>query len=250
HRSHRPAPHRRQKPQSILIYGVHAVKNALENPAREITEVFATQNAANRLEHVLQPFGAICKIVSGRDLDRLAGPGAVHQGIAARITPLPAVGLDDIATKGIVVLLDQITDPHNAGAIIRTCAAFAVGAVITTSRHNPVASAITAKTASGGLEHVPLIEVTNLSRAIEALKERNFTIFGLDSEAPQNLSEMDIAPPYALVLGAEGKGLRQKTRKNCDIMARLDMPGAIKSLNVSNAAAISLYVLNEKLKGG
>ena len=145
------------------------------------------------------------------------------------------------------MLLDQITDPHNVGAIVRSCAAFNVQALITTQRNSPQGSAILGKAASGGQEHVPIVEVTNLSQAMEQLKQQNFTLIGLDSEAENPIGDLTIPAPLALVLGAEGKGLRHKTRQNVDIMARLDMPGEIKSLNVSNAAAVCLYALHTGL---
>ena len=139
-------------------------------------------------------------------------------------------------------MLDQITDPHNVGAILRTAAAFAVAAIVTTARHSPEATGVLAKSASGALELVPIVTVQNLARGIEALKERGFTVVGLDSEAPDELATLSLKAPLALVLGAEGKGLRQGTRAVCDRLARLDLPGAIKSLNVSNAAALALYI--------
>ena len=237
----------RAKPQTELVYGLHSVTAALENPQRHIKEIFASKNAAAKLQPSLDARNITAKIVLPRDLDKLCGPDAVHQGIVAKLAPLPQLDIEDLAPQGIVVLLDQVTDPHNVGAILRSCAAFKVQALITTERNSPQGSAILGKTASGGQEHVPIIEVTNLSRAMEQLKKHNFTLIGLDSEADNAMGELTIPAPLALVLGAEGKGLRHKTRQNCDIMARLDMPGAIKSLNVSNAAAVCLYALHTAL---
>jgi 23S rRNA (guanosine2251-2'-O)-methyltransferase len=141
-----------------------------------------------------------------------------------------------------VLVLDQITDPHNVGAILRTAAAFAVAAIVTTARHSPEATGVLAKSASGALELVPIVIVQNLARGLAALKERGFLLVGLDSSAADDLAAIKLQAPLALVLGAEGKGLRQLTGATCDCLARLDLPGAIKSLNVSNAAALALYI--------
>ncbi len=176
-------------------------------------------------------------------------PDAVHQGILAEADPLSAPPLQDLAAAGIVLVLDQITDPHNVGAILRTAAAFAVGAIVTTARHSPEATGVLAKSASGALELVPIVSVQNLARALAELKEQGFLVVGLDSAATDDLATTALTAPLALVLGAEGKGLRQGTRAICDRLARLDLPGAIKSLNVSNAAALSLYVANRAING-
>jgi 23S rRNA (guanosine2251-2'-O)-methyltransferase len=154
-----------------------------------------------------------------------------------------------VEAQGIVLVLDQLTDPHNVGAILRSAAAFGVGAVITTARHSPEATGVLAKSASGALDIIPMVTVPNLARAIDALKERGFLTVGLDSEGETELGDAKLRAPLVLVLGAEGKGMRQLTRESCDIRARLDMPGAIKSLNVSNAAAVALYAVTAALKG-
>jgi 23S rRNA (guanosine2251-2'-O)-methyltransferase len=146
-----------------------------------------------------------------------------------------------------MLVLDQLTDPHNVGAILRTAAAFDVSAVLTTARHSPQASGALAKSASGALEYVPLITVQNLARAIAQLRERAFLVIGLDSSGENDLADTAVRAPLALILGAEGKGLRQLTRTSADCLARLDLPGRIKSLNVSNAAALALYVARKRL---
>ncbi len=144
-------------------------------------------------------------------------------------------------------MLDQITDPHNVGAIFRSAAAFAAAAIVTTMRHSPEATGALAKAASGALELVPLVSVQNLARGLAALKESGFLVVGLDSSGDTDLGELPLSAPLALVLGAEGKGLRQLTKETCDHVARIELPGGLKSLNVSNAAAVALYVVSRKI---
>jgi 23S rRNA (guanosine2251-2'-O)-methyltransferase len=155
----------------------------------------------------------------------------------------------ELKPDGIVLVLDQITDPHNVGAILRSAAAFAVGAIVTTARHSPEATGVLAKSASGALELVPLVTVQNLARGLEELRQRDFLLVGLDSDGEADLADVTLRAPLALVLGAEGKGLRQLTKTTCDRLARIDVPGEIKSLNVSNAAALALYVASRRLSG-
>jgi 23S rRNA (guanosine2251-2'-O)-methyltransferase len=231
---------------SEVLYGIHTVEAALQNPKRRILRLLATGNAARRLAPVLDGAGIESEIVTPRDLDRLVGAGAVHQGAVIEARPLAELRLDQIPRARTVLVLDQVTDPHNVGAIMRTAAAFAAAALVTTARHSPQASAVVAKAASGAVEWVPVVKVTNLARALDELKSYGFTILGLDSQAPLPIEQVQGREPYALVLGAEGKGLRRLTRETCDHLVRLDLPGRIRSLNVSNAAALALYALHAR----
>jgi 23S rRNA (guanosine2251-2'-O)-methyltransferase len=226
----------------VILYGWHTVSLALGNPKRRFRKLLLTENAARRLTEENIPTRITPEIVRPNDIDRLLSPDAVHQGLYAETDPLPSPDLETLAPEGLVLVLDQITDPHNVGAILRSAAAFAVKAIVTTARHSPEATGVLAKSASGALELVPLVTVQNLARALAALNERGFQTVGLDSEGGENLSAIALREPLALVLGAEGKGLRQLTRETCSAVARLDMPGAIKSLNVSNAAVLALYI--------
>jgi 23S rRNA (guanosine2251-2'-O)-methyltransferase len=236
---------------AVVLYGWHTVKAALENPARRIRRLFATENAARRLAEdglaldVLSP-DVETELVRPDAIAHRLGPDAVHNGLLAEADPLPSPELDELEPAGIVLVLDQITDPHNVGAILRTAAGFAVAAVVTTARHSPEATGVLAKSASGALEYVPIVTVQNLARALELLRERGYLLVGLDSTGDIDLGDAPLRAPLALVLGAEGKGLRQLTRATCDRVARLDLPGRIKSLNVSNAAALALYIASKR----
>ena len=226
----------------VILYGWHSVSMALANPQRRIRKLTLTENAAKRLADENIATRIAPEIVRPQEIDRLLSPDAVHQGLLAEADPLPSPDIETLKQEGMVLVLDQITDPHNVGAILRSAAAFAVKAIVTTARHSPEATGVLAKAASGALELVPVITVQNLARALTALNERGFQTVGLDSEGSEDLSDVTLREPLALVLGAEGKGLRQLTRETCSVVARLDMPGEIKSLNVSNAAVLSLYV--------
>jgi len=226
----------------VILYGWHTVTMALANPQRRIRKLTLTENAARRLTEENIETRVTPEIVRPQEIDRLLSPDAVHQGLLAEADPLPSPDIETLEQEGMVLVLDQITDPHNVGAILRSAAAFAVKAIVTTARHSPEATGVLAKAASGALELVPMVTVQNLARALTALNERGFQTVGLDSEGSEDLSDVTLREPLALVLGAEGKGLRQLTRETCSVVARLDMPGEIKSLNVSNAAVLSLYV--------
>jgi 23S rRNA (guanosine2251-2'-O)-methyltransferase len=226
----------------VILYGWHTVVAALANPERQIRKLFLTENAARRLADENIDTRVPPEIVRPNTIDARLGPDAVHQGLLAEADPLPSPDIDELPEDGIVLVLDQITDPHNVGAILRSAAAFAVKAVVTTARHSPEATGVLAKSASGALEMVPLVTVQNLARALGQLNDRGFMTVGLDSEGSEDLGAVALQAPLALVLGAEGKGLRQLTRETCSVVARLDMPGEIKSLNVSNAAVLALYI--------
>jgi 23S rRNA (guanosine2251-2'-O)-methyltransferase len=225
-----------------ILYGWHTVTMALQNPQRRIRKLLLTENAARRLAEENIASRVTPEIVRPGEIDRLLTPDAVHQGLLAEADALPSPDIETLPQQGMVLVLDQITDPHNVGAILRSAAAFAVNAIVTTARHSPEATGVLAKAASGALELVPLVTVQNLARALTSLNERGFMTVGLDSEGSEDISAIPLKAPLALVLGAEGKGLRQLTRETCSHVARLDMPGEIKSLNVSNAAVLALYV--------
>ncbi len=236
---------------AVRLYGLHTVRAAIDNPRRRIRRMMATRNALERLgiaDPASLPFPV--EMAEPRDIDRITGSDAVHQGVVIEAEPMPAKRLDALGDVSLVVVLDQVTDPHNVGAILRSAVAFDAGALITTERHSPAESGVLAKAASGALEHIDHIEVRNLAEALDELHAAGFQTVGLDSEGPAALEETFKGDRIALVLGAEGKGLRQKTRATVNALARLDMPGAIRSLNVSNAAAVALYAARRHLLTG
>ncbi|MEN3931533.1 RNA methyltransferase [Microvirga sp. W0021] len=244
-RNQRPAFSRPGDIDVAIIYGWHPVFEALSNPVRKFKRLLATENSAKKLAEKMPQLPIEPTIVKPGDITHLLEPDAVHQGIYLEAAPLCSPTLETLSNNGIVLALDQITDPHNVGAIVRTAAAFNVEAIITTARHSPAATGVLAKSASGGLEHAPFLVVKNLAEALIKLGERGFQRVGLDSDGEADMGNLSLKRPLVLVLGAEGKGLRQRTRECCDVIGRLDMPGQIKSLNVSNAAAISLYAVSK-----
>ncbi|PLP61037.1 23S rRNA (guanosine(2251)-2'-O)-methyltransferase RlmB [Mesorhizobium loti] len=232
----------------VRLYGLHTVRAALDNPARRIRSMLVTRNALERLD--ISDIAALsfkAELVEPRDIDKLTGSDAVHQGVLVEAEPLKPKRLDALGDSNLVLVLDQVTDPHNVGAILRSAVAFGAGALITTARHSPQESGVLAKSASGALEHIDHIEVKNLAEALGELHEAGFQTIGLDSDGAAELEKTFSGERIALVLGAEGKGLRQKTRETVTALARLDMPGAIRSLNVSNAAAVALYAVRRFL---
>ncbi|WP_182087045.1 RNA methyltransferase [Aureimonas sp. ME7] len=239
----RPAP-----PDRVRLYGLHTVQAALGNARRRHLQLYATRNALNRLEIDEAALPCPLEIVEPRFLDQELGSDAVHQGILLEVAPLEPSRLADLAESDLVLVLDQVTDPHNVGAILRSAVAFGASAVITTSRHSPQESGVLAKSASGALELIQYVQVTNLADALIELAQQGYRTIGLDSAGENELEISLDGRRLALVLGSEGKGLRQKTRETVDVLARLEVPGAIRSLNVSNAAAVSLYAARRYLR--
>jgi len=251
-RQHRDNKHYREgdgcRPQTIQLYGLHTVAAALANPKRQKHRLMVTQNAYGRLELDTKNLDIEPEFCQPRQLDQLLGADAVHQGVLLEAMPLKTRALSDIGHYRLVVVLDQVSDPHNIGALMRSSVAFGAGAIITTTRHSAQESGVLAKAASGALEMIDTIAAHNLAQALQQLHALGFTSVGLDSAATAPLEEGLKAEKLALVLGNEGKGLRAKTRQTVTRLARLDMPGAIKSLNVSNAGALALYIANRHLK--
>ena len=224
-----------------MLFGLHAVEAALANPKRTVTRVLATENAAHRLGSLLAKRGLTAEPTTPRDLDRLLGPDAVHQGGALEAEPLPPVALDEVDASGMLLVLDQVTDPQNVGAALRSAAAFGAAGLVMTERHSPPLHGALAKAASGALDLVPVILVKNLAQSLTELGERGFLRVGLAEEGAEALETASLTRPLALVLGAEGKGLRQLTREHCDLICRISTHNALASLNVSNAAAVALH---------
>jgi 23S rRNA (guanosine2251-2'-O)-methyltransferase len=203
-----------------------------------------TENAERRLAEAGAPVSGKIDRATPRDLDRLLGSDTVHQGAMLETEPLPEPEWEELArTSGgrPLIVLDQVTDPHNVGAILRSSAVFGASGLVMTRRHSPPLNGVLAKSASGALELIPVALVANLSRALEELKSAGFAIVGLDGTAEHPIEDIDWSRPTALVMGSEGKGLRELTRKTCDSLARISTDGPVASLNVSNAAAIALY---------
>ncbi|MEZ5938560.1 MAG: RNA methyltransferase [Hyphomonadaceae bacterium] len=228
----------------VWLWGLHAVAAALANPARRPSQLLVTRNAAHRLELDPEALPAFAALVEPRDLDRRLGDNAVHQGVALKAPPLAALEIDDVVLKpeAPLVILDQVTDPQNVGAVFRSAAAFGLGGVVMQTRNAPALGGALAKAAAGAIEHVAEIRAVNLSRAITALRDAGWVVVGLDGHTQTLLSDaFATTAPVAVVLGAEGAGLRPGVAEACSLLARIPMAPAMESLNVSNAAAIAFY---------
>jgi 23S rRNA (guanosine2251-2'-O)-methyltransferase len=224
------------------LWGRHAVAAALDNPRRTVLRAWATREAAAALQF---PQAVAVTLAEAPDLARLVAADAPHQGVVIEAEPLDDVWLDGLLHEApehaVLLVLDQVTDPHNVGAILRSAAAFGAIGIVTQDRHSPAEGGALAKAASGALERVPWVRVVNLARALEEIGEQGFWRIGLTGDAGTDLKDALGPPRVALVLGAEGPGLRPNTREHCDALARLPIGDAVESLNVSNAAAVALY---------
>lgn len=236
--------------ETVWLFGLHAVRDALMNPARVKLRLVLTKNAADKLGPAIVAGGIEPEIVDPRKFDAhvTLAPESVHQGAALEVKPLDWGKFSEVALTGagapLVVLLDRVTDPHNVGAVLRSAEVFGARAVIAPARHSAPETGALAKTASGALERQPYFRVTNLADAMTELREMGYILLGLDGEAPLTLAEglaQAGSRPVGLVLGAEGPGLREKTRETCDALVRIPFAGGFGSLNVSNAAAVALY---------
>lgn len=230
--------------QAYWIFGKNSCKAVLQNQDREILEIRAITSLTEEFRSNLHR-NIVYKDVSQKELDNLL-PGAVHQGVAIRVLPVDKPHLDwvlqqEVLGKSIILILDQITDPHNVGAIMRTAAAFNASAIIMTNRNSVRESGVVAKAAAGALELVPIIEVANLVEAIKALKKVNYWVFAMDGSAKDDVSIVANYEKIAIVLGSEGSGIRDLVAKNCDLRVKITMSEKMESLNVSNACAIALF---------
>ena len=253
-----PRPPRPNK--SLLLWGKHAVTAALGNSDRDIYEIFFTENTQNNIQNLLKlrpSFSEANKIklnaLSSKDLAALLPDHSVHQGFAAIVSELDDRGLDFLINRThssectFVVVLDQVTDPHNLGAVIRSAVAFSVDAMIVHDRSTPRLDGALGKAASGALEHIPIIRTKNIARAINKLKKAEFWCIGLSDDAQSDLSSLSVHARTAVVLGAEGEGLRRLTRDSCDNLARLPTSLKFPTLNISNAASITFYEIRKHL---
>jgi 23S rRNA (guanosine2251-2'-O)-methyltransferase len=242
--------------ESYWLYGRHSCEAALANPRRKISKIMATRNAADKLRDKLDALVDKVEIVDDRKISHSLTPDAVHQGIALQVEPLNDGNVDYAAlaaSTNLVVLLDEVTDPHNIGAIMRSASAFSAGAVLTTFRNSPPEGGVLAKSASGALEWVRYLRIRNLVKSIEELRLEGFRIVGLAGDAETRIDaafsgEKNKPEKIAIVMGAEGKGIRQVTADACDILANIPMDSRQESLNVSNATAIALWEASKLLK--
>lgn len=229
----------------VRLFGSHAVEAALRNPRRRAIRLLTTENAERRLADAIAAKGVPIDRATPGDLDHLLGADTVHQGLLLEAEPLPEPSLDELVERAVhsgpLVLLDHVTDPHNAGAVLRSAAAFGAAGLIMTRRHSPPLNGVLAKAASGALDMVPVLPVQNLARTMLDLKALGFRLIGLEGTAATALEDEPFTGPIALVLGAEGKGLRELTQQTCDRLVSITTADALASLNVSNAAAVALH---------
>ncbi len=229
------------------LYGHHPVIAALNNPNRQPVRLVATENGADALAHLKAPIVREMEIVEREDIEALLPPRAVHQGMALLAEPLLQTDIVDLMALAqsdkhlLVVALDQVTDPQNIGAVMRSAAAFGAKAILVPDRNTPKTTGALAKAASGATETVPLVRVQNLVRALEELKKAGFWIAGLTADTPSEINATELPDTCVLVLGAEGKGIRRLTDETCDLKLRVPISDAIESLNVSTSAAIAMY---------
>jgi 23S rRNA (guanosine2251-2'-O)-methyltransferase len=243
---------RAEAQETVWLFGLHAVRDALMNPARDRLRLLVTKNAADKLAEAIAASGMTPEMQDARKFAAPIDEGSVHQGAALEVRPLDWGPVEDVAAAGagkpLVVLLDRVTDPHNVGAILRSAEVFGARAVIAPRHHSAPETGALAKTASGALERQPYLRVTNLADTMIALRDMGYVLLGLDGEATLTLAEgvaQAQGRPLGLVLGAEGPGLRERTRETCDALVRIPYDGGFGSLNVSNAAAVALYAAGQ-----
>lgn len=252
----RPAQRPSARPQQqgsqklkIDLFGTHAVTEAWKNPARFVHALYITEAALAGFQVKSGAKRPAPTIVTKEQLDKSLPAGTVHQGIALNCQPLEEVSVSDLIVtnadkpRSVIVVLDQVTDPHNVGAIIRSASAFGAHGIVMQRKHAPEPVGILAKIACGAVDHLPLAYETNLSRTLETLKEAGYTVIGLDEHSPNQFTALPRYEKSVLVLGAEGDGMRRLVKEHCDVLVSLPTGGAIASLNVSNAAAVALYAL-------
>lgn len=241
--------------ETVWLFGLHAVRDALLNPNRDKVRLIVTKNAYDKLADAIEASGIEPEIVDARKFAAPIDEGSVHQGAALEVRPLNWGSLQDVAISGegepLVVLLDRVTDPHNVGAVLRSAEVFGARAVIAPRHHSAPETGALAKTASGALERQPYMRVTNLADSMNELKETGYFLIGLAGESDIDLADALAQAgtrPIGLVMGAEGPGLRERTRETCDLVARIPFAGQFGSLNVSNAAAVALYAASTRKK--
>ena len=242
--SKRSSPSPRHKFDTVL-FGKHTIFQALKNQQRQFHQLFLTRNLRDELATEIEARNLTPQVLNREDLNALFDQPVVHQGIVADVAPLPMMDLDELDGQTPVLLLDQVTDPHNVGAILRSASVFGAGALVMTRRNSPQLGGVLAKSASGALEHVPVILVPNLGRALDQLGHMGYWRIGLDGAGEQKIEDSVSVSKLAIVLGAEGKGLRRLTREHCDCLCAISTSGNLSSLNVSNAAAVALHVIQQ-----